>query len=666
MIDRKIFSNAIRFLSIDAIQKANSGHPGAAMGMADVAEVLWRKYINHNPRDPKWINRDRFVLSNGHASMLLYSILHLTGYDLSIKDIKNFRQINSKTPGHPEYGCTPGVEVTTGPLGQGIANAVGFAIAEKTLSNQFNRKDNVIIDHYTYVFVGDGCLMEGISHEVCSLAGTLNLGKLIVFYDQNNISIDGNVNGWFTENIVKRFIAYNWHVINNVNGHDFKEIQLAIDSAKNNINNPSLLICKTIIGYGSPNKSGIKEVHGSPLGEDEIKKTRIALNWPYLPFYIPKEIYKAWDATRLGKIKQEKWNKKFFKYKKNFPYLANELLRRINRKLPENWKKFIKKLIFKTNCKKIDMSTRQASKNILEVFSEILPELFGGSSDLSSSTFTKTSLSKSIKNFFNGNYIDYGVREFGMSGIINGIAVYGGFIPYGSTFLMFFEYACNAIRMASLMKIRSIFVYTHDSIGIGEDGPTHQPIEQLSNLRIIPNLITWRPCDEIESIFAWKFAVEYKFGPTALVFSRQNLVRQDRNKKQISNILRGGYILKENCFIPDLILISTGSEVNLAVRAYYKLIFEGYKIRVVSIPSVNVFEMQDVTYKESVLPTFVKKRIVIEAGVTNFWYKYITEKGLIIGIDNFAQSAPSDVLFRKFGFTVKNIISKAKFLLKNI
>lgn len=664
MVERTVLANAIRFLSIDAIQRAKSGHPGAVMGMSDIAEVLWRKYINHNPNDPNWINRDRFILSNGHASMLLYSILHLTGYNLSIEEIKNFRQFNSKTPGHPEYRCTPGVESTTGPLGQGLANAVGFAIAERTLSAQFNRDGHNIIDHYTYVFVGDGCMMEGISHEVCSLAGTLKLGKLIVIYDRNNISIDGNIKGWFTEDVVKRFIAYKWHVIDNIDGHDFKEIESAIRKAKNNLKKPSLIIFKTIIGFGSPNKFGTKEIHGSPLGENEINQIRIKLNWPYAPFEIPKEIYLSWNASKIGITKQKEWNRNFIKYKRNFPKLADEFSRRAQNRLPKNWNKIINDFILDTNSKKINISTRKASFNILNVLHKNLPELFGGSADLSSSSFSKSFYSKTIKNNLSGNYVNYGVREFGMSGIINGIALYGFFIPHGSTFLMFYEYACNAIRMAALMKIRSIFVYTHDSIGIGEDGPTHQPIEQLSSLRMIPNLITWRPCDQLESIFAWKYAIESKSGPTALIFSRQELKQQIRKGEQIFNISKGGYILKENCIIPKLILISTGSEIELAVQVYKQLILKDYKIRLVSIPSTSIFDMQDIQYRESVLPSFVKKRIIIEAGVADFWYKYKTEEGIIIGINSFAKSAPASVLFKKFGFTVDNIVSKAESLLE--
>ncbi|MFP3014110.1 MAG: transketolase [Arsenophonus sp.] len=664
MTDHKILSNAIRFLSMDAVQKAKSGHPGAPMGMADVAEVLWRNFIDHNPANPNWIDRDRFVLSNGHASMLLYSLLHLSGYDLSIEELKNFRQLHSKTPGHPEYSYTPGVETTTGPLGQGIANAVGFAIAEKTLAAQFNRNNHIIINHYTYVFVGDGCLMEGISHEVCSLAGTLKLGKLIAFYDDNGISIDGDVKGWFTDNTSQRFSSYNWHVIDNINGHDHEQIKSAINHAHNVTDKPSLLICKTIIGYGSLHKSGSKESHGSPLGEDEIKKIRTSLNWTYLPFEIPTNIYKSWNACEIGQKKETAWQKRFANYKQKFPQLADEFIRRIKGELPSNWKAITTALVSKLQQNPANISSREASLNTLEVFGKILPELLGGSADLSQSNLTMWSNSRSINKILDGNYIHYGVREFGMSAIMNGIALHGGFIPYGATFLIFVEYARNAVRMAALMKIRSIFIYTHDSIGLGEDGPTHQPVEQLSSLRMTPNVSTWRPCDQVESTIAWKYAIEYKDGPSALVFSRQNLNQQSRDDKQLDNIIKGAYVLRDSKEMPELILIATGSEVELAVKAYEKLTSEGYKIRVVSMPSTDTFDKQNDSYRESILPSSVTKRLAVEAGICDFWYKYIGTTGKVIGMNTFGKSATSEVLFKEFGFSVENVIAKAKSLLQ--
>ncbi|AMA64795.1 Transketolase 1 [Candidatus Arsenophonus lipoptenae] len=663
MVTRKILANAIRFLSMDAVQKANSGHPGTPMGMADIAEVLWRDYLNHNPSNPKWINRDRFVLSNGHASMLLYSLLYLTGYDLSIEELKNFRQLYSKTPGHPEYGHTPGVETTTGPLGQGIANAVGFAIAERTLANQFNRPGHNIIDHYTYAFMGDGCMMEGISHEVCSLAGTLKLGKLIVFYDDNGISIDGDVKNWFTDNTAKRFDAYNWHVIDGIDGHNTEQIKLSIEQAREVIDKPSLLICKTIIGYGSLHKAGSEIVHGSPLGENEILEIRKALEWPYSSFEIPEDILKAWNACTIGKKKEVIWREKFASYKNSYLQLADEFIRRINGTLPINWSSVVKNFIEKIQHNPDNISSRKASQNTLDVFGHILPELLGGSADLAQSNLTMWSNSKSIKHDPSGNYIHYGVREFGMSGIINGIALHGGFIPYGATFLMFLEYARNAVRMAALMKIHSIFIYTHDSIGLGEDGPTHQPIEQLASLRMTPNISTWRPCDQVESIISWQYAIERKDGPSALIFSRQVLCYQSRDSNQLSNIIKGGYVLRDSTEQPELILIATGSEVELAVKAYEKLTIDGYNIRVVSMPSTDTFDKQDLDYRESVLPSSVTARLVIEAGIPDYWYKYIGTTGSVIGICTFGASAPSKVLFKKFGFTIENVITRAKSLL---
>lgn len=666
MLSIRTLANAIRILSMDCIQHVNSGHPGAPMGMADIAEVLWRDYMNHNPKNPNWINRDRFILSNGHASMLLYSILHLTGYKISIEDLKNFRQLHSKTPGHPECEYTDGVEMTTGPLGQGLANAVGFAIAERTLSNQFNRPSFNIIDHYTYVFVGDGCIMEGISHEACSLAGTMNLNKLIVFYDNNGISIDGNVSEWFTDDTAMRFKSYGWNIINNIDGHNRDSIKTAIDQAKANSNKPSLLLCKTTIAFGSPNKSGTSSAHGSPLGIEEIVATRKKLDWKDMqPFFIPELIYKKWDATAIGQKKEDNWNQIFYKYKTTYPNLANDLIRRISRKLPNNWNIKIKEFIENFNINPKNIATRQSSKLIINLFSKQLPELLGGSADLTPSNLTKTDQSVSIMKKLSGNYIHYGVREFGMTAIANGIAKYGGFLPYTATFLTFSDYARNAIRMAALMNIKHILVYTHDSIGVGEDGPTHQPIEQISNLRIIPNLHTWRPCDSIETAIAWKSAISYK-GPTALILSRQALKQQHYQSDQIIYIEKGGYILKDcqDNNIPELIIIATGSEIELAVDSYFQLTKKGYKIRVVSMPSTNIFDLQHKSYREHVLPKIVKNRIAIEAGSCDFWYKYVGSHGKIIGINTFGKSAPSNMLFDFFKITTDDIIKVAYTFLK--
>lgn len=668
MAERKVLANAIRFLSMDAVQKANSGHPGAPMGMADIAEVLWRDFLKHNPTNPKWADRDRFVLSNGHGSMLIYSLLHLTGYDLSIEDLKQFRQLHSKTPGHPEYGYAPGVETTTGPLGQGITNAVGMAIAEKTLAAQFNREGHKIVDHYTYAFLGDGCLMEGISHEACSLAGTLGLGKLIAFYDDNNISIDGHVDGWFSDDTAQRFEAYGWQVIRNVDGHDAEQIKFAIENAKAETERPTLIICKTIIGYGSPNKSASHDCHGAPLGNDEIALTRQALNWEYAPFEIPAEIYADWDAKAKGAVVEKEWNAKFAAYEAAYPELATEFKRRMAGDLPANWEAESKAFIEKLQANPAAIASRKASQNAIEAYAHILPEFLGGSADLASSNLTLWSGSKPIRADHNvdGNYINYGVREFGMSAIMNGIALHGGFIPYGATFLMFYEYAHNAVRMAALMKQRSLFVYTHDSIGLGEDGPTHQPVEQTASLRFIPNLETWRPADQVESAVAWKAAVERKDGPSALIFTRQNLAQQTRTPEQLANVARGGYILRECCEkggCPDLILIATGSEVDLAMKAAEVLDAEGTKVRVVSMPSTNVFDKQDEAYRESVLPRSVTKRVAIEAQLSDFWYKYVGFEGRIVGMNSFGESAPADQLFKLFGFTVENIVAKAKEIL---
>ncbi|MDP8050976.1 transketolase [Pasteurella atlantica] len=665
MTDRKQLANAIRVLSMDAVQKANSGHPGAPMGMADIAEVLWRKFLSHNPTNPKWANRDRFVLSNGHGSMLIYSLLHLSGYDLSIEDLKQFRQLHSKTPGHPEYGYAPGVETTTGPLGQGITNAVGMAIAEKTLAGQFNREGHDIVDHYTYTFLGDGCLMEGISHEACSLAGTLGLGKLIAFYDDNNISIDGHVDGWFSDDTAQRFEAYGWQVIRNVDGHDAEQIQFAIENAKEEKDRPTLIICKTIIGYGSPNKSNSHDCHGAPLGDAEIQATREFLNWEHKPFEIPADIYAQWDAKAKGEVAEKEWNAKFAAYEAAYPELAKEFKRRVNGDLPENWAKDSQAFIEQLQANPASIASRKASQNAIEAYAHILPEFLGGSADLASSNLTLWSGSKPIRADKNidGNYINYGVREFGMSAMMNGIALHGGFIPYGATFLMFMEYAHNAIRMAALMKQRALFVYTHDSIGLGEDGPTHQPVEQTTALRLIPNLDTWRPCDQVESAVSWKCAVERKDGPSALIFTRQNLEQMDRNTQQLANVSRGGYVLKECEGTPELILIATGSEVELAVKAAEQLTAEGKKVRVVSMPCTNIFDRQDEAYRESVLPSTVTKRVAIEAGIADFWYKYVGFGGRIVGMNSFGESAPAGELFKLFGFTVENVVAKAKEIL---
>ncbi|EGY29290.1 transketolase [Candidatus Regiella insecticola 5.15] len=663
MTSRKELANAIRVLSMDAVQKAKSGHPGAPMGMADIAEVLWRDYMQHNPCNPHWINRDRFVLSNGHGSMLIYSLLHLTGYALSMEELKNFRQFDSKTPGHPEYGYTPGVETTTGPLGQGLANAVGFAIAERTLAAQFNRPDHKIVDHYSYVFIGDGCLMEGISHEVCSLAGTLQLGKLIAFYDDNGISIDGDVKGWFTDDTAARFVAYGWHVIENIDGHDAKAIKKAIDEARVT-DKPSLLICKTIIGQGSPNKAGSHDVHGAPLGDTEIAATRVALNWHYPPFEIPPAIYTAWDAKKTGKEKEAAWNEKWAAYAQAYPQLATEFTRRVQGQLPDDWTMESKKFIETLQNTPADIASRKASQNTLEAFGKILPELLGGSADLTPSNLTNWSGSKPLMANHDGNYIHYGVREFGMSAIMNGIALHGGFIPYGATFLMFVEYARNAVRMAALMKIRSIFVYTHDSIGLGEDGPTHQPVEQIASLRLTPNLSTWRPCDQVESAVAWQCALQRQNGPSALLFSRQNLIQQPRTEQQVENISKGGYVLKDCLGQPALILIASGSEVSLAIDAARQLTENGHQVRVVSMPSTDLFDQQQADYRESVLPSAVSARLAIEAGSADYWYKYVGLKGAVIGMNTFGESAPAELLFKEFGFTVEAIIEQAETLLQ--
>ncbi|WP_455811220.1 transketolase [Pseudomonas graminis] len=663
MSSRKELANAIRALSMDAVQKAKSGHPGAPMGMADIAEVLWRDFLNHNPTNPLWADRDRFVLSNGHGSMLIYSLLHLSGYDLPIGELANFRQLHSKTPGHPEYGYTAGVETTTGPLGQGIANAVGMAIAERTLSAQFNRPGHDVVDHNTYVFMGDGCMMEGISHEVCSLAGTLKLGKLVAFYDDNGISIDGHIEGWFTDDTAKRFESYGWHVVRGVDGHDADAIKKAVEEAKAVSDKPSLLMCKTIIGFGSPNKAGTHDSHGAPLGDDEIALTRKQLGWNHAPFDIPSDIYAQWDAKEAGKAKEAAWNEKFAAYAKAFPELAEEFTRRVKNELPANWATESQKFVEELQANPSKIASRKASQNAIEAFGKLLPEYLGGSADLAPSNLTMWSGSKPINEDAAGNYIHYGVREFGMTAIANGITLHGGFLPYTATFLMFVEYARNAARMAALMKIRQVMVYTHDSIGLGEDGPTHQPVEQMASLRVTPNMSLWRPCDQVESAIAWKYAIERHDGPTALILSRQNLAQQDRTAEQLANVARGAYVLKDCAGTPEVILIATGSEVELAVGAYDKLTAEGRKVRVVSMPSTDAFDKQDAAYREAVLPKAVSARVAIEAGIADYWFKYVGLNGAIVGMTSFGESAPAEKLFELFGFTVDNVVAKAKGLL---
>ncbi|GAB3461626.1 transketolase [Azotobacter salinestris] len=665
MPSRRERANAIRALSMDAVQKANSGHPGAPMGMADIAEVLWRDYLSHNPGNPQWADRDRFVLSNGHGSMLIYSLLHLTGYDLSIDDLKNFRQLGSRTPGHPEYGYTAGVETTTGPLGQGLANAVGMAVAEKVLAAQFNRPGHRIVDHHTYVFLGDGCLMEGISHEVCSLAGTLGLNKLIAFYDDNGISIDGEVEGWFTDDTPARFEAYGWLVIRNVDGHDADEIKTAIETARKS-DRPTLICCKTVIGFGSPNKQGKEECHGAALGAEEVALTRAALGWKHAPFEIPAEIYAAWDARAVGAAREAEWNQRFAAYQAEFPELAAEFLRRSRGELPADFAAKAAEYIAEVAGKGESIASRKASQNALNAFGPLLPEFLGGSADLAGSNLTLWKGCKGVKaDDAAGNYLYYGVREFGMSAIMNGIALHGGFIPYGATFLVFMEYACNAVRMAALMKRRVLFVYTHDSIGLGEDGPTHQPVEQLASLRSTPNLDTWRPCDAVEAAVAWKCAIERQDGPSALVFSRQSLPHQAREAQRLADIARGGYVLRDCAGTPELILIATGSEVALAVQACERLSGQGRRVRVVSMPSTSVFDRQDAAWRQAVLPLEVGARVAIEAAHTDFWYKYVGLDGRIIGMTSFGESAPATALFEHFGFTLDNVLATVEELLED-
>lgn len=656
----KKMADAIRILAVDAIQQAKSGHPGMPMGMAEIAVALWTTYYCHNPLNPKWVNRDRFVLSNGHGSMLHYALLHLTGYDVSIEDIKNFRQLHSKTPGHPEVNVTPGIETTTGPLGQGLANAIGMALAEKLLAAEFNKPNLEIINHYTYVFVGDGCMMEGISHEVCSLAGTLCLSKLIVLYDDNGISIDGDVKNWFADDTCLRFQAYGWHVISNIDGHSVEDVRVAIGQAKS-MNKPTLICCKTTIGKGSPNLAGTDKIHGAALGEDEIKAVRSLLNWTSASFEIPAEIYTAWDHKILGEQIEAEWNNLFSVYKMNYPHLASEFMRRVDGQLPVNFEEIAQIYLTHTISKKENIATRQASQNTIQAYAKILPELLGGSADLTNSNLTHWKQSISVRVNKSGNYINYGVREFGMAAIANGIALHGGYIPFCGTFLTFSDYSRNALRMAALMKIRTIFIFTHDSIGLGEDGPTHQSIEHLSSLRLIPQIDIWRPCDTVESAIAWQQAIKRDNGPTTLIFSRQNLFFQERTSLQIENIKRGGYILI-NVKNPKVILIATGSEVELAVQAYKKLKQCNIAARVVSMPSTEVFDRQNQDYQISVLHSNIP-RVAIEAGTTAFWYKYVGLDGIVIGIDTFGESASADVLFKYFGFTIDNVVTKIQLLL---
>ncbi len=657
MPSRSDLANAIRALSMDAVQKAKSGHPGAPMGMADIAEVLWRDYLSHNPNNPEWANRDRFILSNGHGSMLIYSLLHLSGYDLSIEDLQQFRQLHSRTPGHPEYGYTPGVETTTGPLGQGLANAVGMAVAEKVLAAQFNRDGHDIVDHYTYTFMGDGCMMEGISHEVCSLAGTLGLGKLIAFYDDNGISIDGEVEGWFTDDTPARFEAYGWHVIPAVDGHNSAEIARAIDAAREETDKPTLICCKTVIGKGSPNKQGKEESHGAPLGDAEIALTRESLGWAHGPFEIPEDIYEGWNAQEKGKAAEASWDEAFAKYAAAYPDLAADFSRRVKGDLPADFAEKATAYIAQCQAEGKEVATRKASQLCIEAYGAMLPELLGGSADLAGSNLTLWSGAKAIDaKDASGNYLHYGVREFGMSAMMNGIALHGGFVNYGATFLVFMEYARNAVRMAAIMGQRVIHVYTHDSIGLGEDGPTHQPIEQIASLRGTPNMSLWRPCDMVESAVAWKAALERADGPSALIFTRQGLPHQQRDAEQLANVARGAYVLSDCEGEAEAIIIATGSEVKLAMAAQQVLAAKGKKIRVVSMPSTDVFDSQDGDYRESVLPSNIPARVAVEAAHRDYWYKYVGLDGRIIGMDSFGESAPAEALFEYFGITTDAVV----------
>ncbi len=659
MANYNLMANAIRMLAVESIEKSKSGHPGAPMGMAEMGTVLWRDHMVHNPLNPNWINRARFVLSNGHASMLQYSLLHLTGYDVTIDDLKNFRQFNSRTPGHPEYGYTPGISTTTGPLGQGITNAVGMALAEKLLAAEFNKDGYDIVNHYTYVFTGDGCLMEGVSHEACALAGTWGLGKLIVLWDDNGISIDGEVEGWFNEDVKQRFESYNWQVIGTIDGHNVDELNLALQKAKAVHNKPTLIMCKTRIGKGSPNKGGKEDCHGAPLGATETELVRKELNWNYAPFEVPTEVYDDFDCKASGMRAENDWNMKFMEYQSRHPELATELMRRSAHELPKDWAQIVANGIKLVNDKHETIATRKSSQNSIEYFAQFLPEFVGGSADLTGSNLTKwsTAVSLDAKNYFTGNYISYGVREFGMSAIMNGMYLHGGVLPFGATFLMFSEYSLNALRMASLMKIAPIFVFTHDSIGLGEDGPTHQPVEQLATLRVIPNMNVWRPCDTVETMVAWGHAISQKKTPSSLIFSRQNLKFMQRTHEQLDNISKGGYVLVDGGKNPDYAIIATGSEVELAVNVAAKLTEQGKKVRVISMPSTNVFDKQSVEYKSAVL-SGAKRMVAIEAGVADTWYKYVGLDGVVISIDQFGESAPASQLFEHFGFTVDAVLAK--------
>ncbi|MDX9741863.1 MAG: transketolase [Gammaproteobacteria bacterium] len=667
MPSRRELANAIRVLSMDAVQKAKSGHPGAPMGMADIAEVLWNDFLHHNPANPQWADRDRFVLSNGHGSMLIYSLLHLTGYDVTMEDVKQFRQLHSRTPGHPEFGYTPGVETTTGPLGQGITNAVGMALAEKLLAGQFNRDGHHIVDHYTYVFLGDGCLMEGVSHEACSLAGTLGLGKLIAFWDDNGISIDGHVEGWFTDDTPARFRAYGWHVIADVDGHDGEAVRKAILEARSVTDRPSMICCRTVIGFGAPNLCGSHDCHGAPLGDQEITAARENLDWKHEPFAIPDACYGAWNAREKGAALEREWTARMDAYRKAYPELAAEFERRMKGDLPADWEQKATAFVQDVIGKKATIASRKASQNSIDGYGPVVPELLGGSADLAGSNLTMWKGSRSVSNTVSdGNYIHYGVREFAMSAIMNGVALHGGFIPYGGTFLIFSDYARNGLRMSALMKQRVIYVLTHDSIGLGEDGPTHQPVEQVASLRLIPNMSLWRPCDAVETAVAWKFAIERTGGPTSLILSRQNLPHQERDERQIADIARGGYVLSDCDGTPELIFIATGSEVGLAMEAAAQLTGKGRKVRVVSMPSVDVFETQDQAYREAVLPSAVTARVAIEAGVTTGWYRYVGMRGAVIGLDSFGESGPADDVFRHFGFTADKVLATAERVLNQL
>ena len=660
-LDRRSRANAVRALSMDAVQQARSGHPGMPMGMADIAEVLWSDYLRHNPTNPSWSDRDRFILSNGHGSMLHYALLHLSGYDLPIEELKNFRQLHSRTPGHPEYGYAPGIETTTGPLGQGIANGVGMALSEKVLAAQFNRPGYEVVNHFTYVFMGDGCLMEGISHEASSLAGTLGLGKLIAFWDDNGISIDGEVKGWFTDDTPARFKAYGWQVIEEVDGHDPLAVAKAIEAARAEPTRPSLICCRTVIGWGSPNKSGQASSHGAPLGEEEVSLVRENIDWPHAPFKIPEDIYAAWNAVESGRAIEAEWCSMFDSYSESHPDLARSFLRRMDGELPTDWAGKADQFVASVVAAGDSVATRKASQQVLEGLGPMLPELIGGSADLAGSNLTQWSGSVPVTaEDATGNYIYFGVREFGMSALCNGIALHGGLIPYSATFLVFSEYARNALRMAALMKIRSLFVYTHDSIGLGEDGPTHQAVEQTATLRLIPNMSLWRPCDTVETAVAWRLALERREGPTCLLFSRQTLPFQTRSSDTVENISRGGYVLRDCEGTAEAIIIATGSEVSLAVDAAERLGAKGRQVRVVSMPSTDVFDAQDDAYRESVLPRAVMARVAVEAGVSATWLHYVGGRGRIVGIDSFGESAPAEVVFEHFGFTVDNVVANVE------